>query len=718
MKIRKRITFCLCLDAEFGSGSLVEALRCGLYSVAHVLLPLAIPVLPLLNYLSARLGCVHLAYLLELAHRPASASDLEPMSRLPASQSPPQDPVATGAETFEAPAHQLQPLPLPHDELAAVSVPLVVISKSERETRDRKAIASSTDAYAYANSNAESAAAARFELRAVLRKFFVGCFARSTGGDGEAPCSCAVGDTLGMPSANAIHVLGTVSSLCCLDKRGVLSGPMPTPERVILLRARKKQTATSPLGRMPPASHSHSPAMSRAPVGIGMGVQIGLGLKGRSASEIPSSSVLTAAAAAACTSASGARSSSMCGSGPGGGAGAPLVATSSSPIGTGAQTSILLLDLTHDHAARHGVSFDEPRWHRHLSQLKPLGLAILMNTCGARTSSQYMRFADHLSSVAALYANHEVAVVNRRCLCTLARLIGFTEGATNAFVPIHTIGLYRHALHSDDKEKERGGGSGGQPAASSGSPAHIPAAPQSPTPIRALRPLSARGSAVYAVAPPSNPLARICPQTPLANVFSVLARDRSTGLAHMFSQGTADVLLELCTDYWDGRTIVPLTPLDRRKLLDQYARLSAVAYCTAFAYRPALPDDLPTPADTTTTTTTAAAAAAATSAASCSSGVTQKQRRSTTTPEVCIELPADLSGLFSHIQRRFESEGSARVSSRMRHSVCTPTGSEFQQSDGAHSQAAAAGGEIGRCLELEQRQIFIGETLFCFYLSN
>ena len=656
------------VDVEFGSGSLLEAFRCELYAIAHVLLPLAVPILPLLNSLSARLGCAHLAYLLELAHRPASASASaqEPPSR---QQLQPQPHSQMAHEPSDSLLDAQQQQQQAHVE--ELGVPLVVISqhKPEREARDRRAMASSSDA---------SESAARFELRAVLRRFILDCFTNSS----------AV-DAMGVQSANAIHVLGTLSSLCCLDKRGVLSGPMPTPERVILLRARKKAPTSLSGRQLSQPSRAHSPAIGRAPVGIGMGIQ--LGLKGRSVSEIPSSS-----ATAVCASVSV--------GGPRGGGGGGLAATASSPVS--AQTAVLMLDLTHDHAARHGVSFDEPRWHRHLAQLKPLGLAILLNTCGARTSSQYMRFADHLSSVATLYANLEIAVVNRRCLCTLARLIGFTEGATNAFAPVHTVGLYRHALSPAENKS----------CATGGTPAHMPSASAQSalnalTSTCTLRPVSTRESTSFAPAP-LNPLARISPQTPLANVFSVLVRDRSSGLAHLFSQGTADLLLELCTEYWDGRAIVPLTPTDRRKLLDQYARLSAVAYCTAFAYRPALPDDLPTDADSgarphphpaapTASSTKPLPSAAAAAAAS----VVSQKRRST--PEVCIELPADLSNLLSQIQRRFQSAQPdfASRAARMRHSVCTRTGSEFQQSNAAHSQTT---GETERFLDLEQHQIFIG----------
>ena len=86
----------------------------------------------------------------------------------------------------------------------------------------------------------------------------------------------------------------------------------------------------------------------------------------------------------------------------------------------------------------------------------------------------------------------------------------------------------------------------------------------------------------------------------------------------MFSQGTAGLLLDMCSDYWDGSELKPLNDLDRytprpppalcsfvftvfflfhlqlfcfparRRIVDFYHRTSISSYCTAFAYRPIL----------------------------------------------------------------------------------------------------------------------------------
>jgi hypothetical protein len=37
-------------------------------------------------------------------------------------------------------------------------------------------------------------------------------------------------------STNIIQVLGSISAFCCVDKKGILSWPNPTPEKVFFLR--------------------------------------------------------------------------------------------------------------------------------------------------------------------------------------------------------------------------------------------------------------------------------------------------------------------------------------------------------------------------------------------------------------------------------------------------------------------------------------------------
>ncbi|KAK2192271.1 hypothetical protein NP493_35g02031 [Ridgeia piscesae] len=57
-------------------------------------------------------------------------------------------------------------------------------------------------------------------------------------------------------------------------------------------------------------------------------------------------------------------------------------------------------------------------------------------------------------------------------------------------------------------------------------------------------------------------------------------------MLQLFSQGTADLLLDTCTDYWDGNDLCVLNDTERKKIADFFQRTSMSSYCTAFAYRP------------------------------------------------------------------------------------------------------------------------------------
>ena len=92
-----------------------------------------------------------------------------------------------------------------------------------------------------------------------------------------------------------------------------------------------------------------------------------------------------------------------------------------------------------------------------------------------------------------------------------------------------------------------------------------------------------------------------------------------SGTEQMLSHGTADVVLEACTDFWDGADIYPLSGSDRwvrkhtpaagapgsrawgitgplasrppflpgrKKVLDFYQRACLSGYCSAFSYKP------------------------------------------------------------------------------------------------------------------------------------
>ncbi|XP_050346220.1 transmembrane protein 94 isoform X2 [Nymphalis io] len=307
-------------------------------------------------------------------------------------------------------------------------------------------------------------------------------------------------------TANIVHVLGSLSALCCVDKKGILSWPNPTAEKVFFLRN------SSPL--------SHNSSKTSLNGSMGHQSQTNLNQDG-DVKQNPEPS-----------------------------------------------TIVEVLDLTHDQNAPFRVEFDEQRWRTHLARLKPLGLAALLNTCARAPRHTYAHFCAHLTCEAH-HSEDLVPVTNRRCLCELAKQIGFTDAVAESYDVQECLAVFRH-LQADTIRRETRF-------------------------VRSLH-LSTRV------------------KVPLPHMLAVIVKDQSNQL-QMLTQGTADIILDSCVDYWNGRDLTPISPSDRKKIIDFYQRNSLTAYCTAFAYKPL------------------------------TRGVSPALARQ------YLELPADSRALFAHAQR-------------------------------------------------------------------
>ncbi|KAI8435668.1 hypothetical protein MSG28_003928 [Choristoneura fumiferana] len=274
-------------------------------------------------------------------------------------------------------------------------------------------------------------------------------------------------------TANIVHVLGSLSALCCVDKKGILSWPNPTAEKVFFLR------------NSGPASGASSKTSL-----VGSMRQSQTNLDQEVAQIEPS-------------------------------------------------TIVEVLDLTHDQNAPFCVEFDDQRWRQHLARLKPLGLAAVLNTCAPAPRHTYAHFCAHLTCEAQ-YSEDLVPVTNRRCLCELAKQIGFTEAVEESYTVQDCLAIFRH-LQADTIRRETRF-------------------------VRSLH-LSTRV------------------KVPLPHMLAVVVKDQANQL-QMLTQGTADIILDSCVDYWNGRDLTPISPADRKKIIDFYQRNSLTAYCTAFAYKP------------------------------------------------------------------------------------------------------------------------------------
>lgn len=50
---------------------------------------------------------------------------------------------------------------------------------------------------------------------------------------------------------------------------------------------------------------------------------------------------------------------------------------------------------------------------------------------------------------------------------------------------------------------------------------------------------------------------------PFPHMVAVVMREQSHGDLQLMSQGTADIILDFCVDYWDGHDLCPMSPADR-----------------------------------------------------------------------------------------------------------------------------------------------------------
>ncbi|XP_055296845.1 transmembrane protein 94 isoform X2 [Sitodiplosis mosellana] len=311
-------------------------------------------------------------------------------------------------------------------------------------------------------------------------------------------------------SSNVVQVLGSVTALCCIDKKGILSWPNPTAEKVLILRDAENDYSSEAESESSFDSHERSTKSDKND-------------RETAIFETKSSQSRTNKRTTESKASASKRDSGR------------IIDTHKHP-GTVAE----VLDLTHDQCSPFRIDFDDHSWKKHIDSLKPLGLAILVNTCCQKTQEHYSKFCAHVTAVATLDKDL-VPVTNRRCLCELAKQIGFTDKATDLFNLEGQIASYMH-LQPEVVRRD----------------------------IRFARHLRIASKV----------------KVPFPHSLSVVIRDIQSNSLQMLTQGTADIVLDCCDDFWDGQDLRPLGSQERKRAQDFYQRNALTSYCTAFAYRP------------------------------------------------------------------------------------------------------------------------------------
>ena len=385
---------------------------------------------------------------------------------------------------------------------------------------------------------------------------------------------------------NMVHTLGSLTSLCCTDKKGILSWPNTSAEKVFLL---KKDDQNDQKGNIEINKGAYFNPASNEEANVASPEKSALdrSFDDKTIHDNPKSN----------------KDTWNCHS---------TEASNSAKEGYNTKPPVMsteILTITHDIHNPFRVDFDDPTWTKFSNHLKPLGLSILLNTCNISTEEKYTDFFNHLvcestrtvhergkqqqaqkdkrkanqkedadiqitgfgtktngeettdldvvrvASVNGLHcegagvaasttgkrgeAVEMLPIVTRGCLCEIPKKLGLTNRTTKGrFNLSNQIQIFRHVKPNPHDDKF----------------------------VKNLN------------------LARL--KFPFPHMVSVTVQQRTTGGWQLFSQGTPDIILDSCTDAWSGEDLDTLSEETRKKILDFYHRASLSSYCTAFSFRP------------------------------------------------------------------------------------------------------------------------------------
>ncbi|XP_077183955.1 transmembrane protein 94 isoform X3 [Paroedura picta] len=361
-------------------------------------------------------------------------------------------------------------------------------------------------------------------------------------------------------TSSLLHSLGSVTVLCCVDKQGILSWPNPSPETVLFFSGKVEpphsshEDLTDEIStrsfchpEMEEEPHERDALLS-GPLSDIVCITNEQDRTEWSTSNTPKSSDTHLHKKTSSRSKHPSGSNVSFSRDTEGGEEEPVqsqVEADSEGLACEAEDFVCdyhleMLSLSQDQQNPSCIQFDDANWQTHLTSLKPLGLNVLLNLCNASVTERLCRFSDHLCNIALQETHNAVLPVHVPWgLCELARLIGFTPGAKELFKQENYLALYR--LPSDEMVKEM---------------------------------MLGKLSFITKRRPP------------LSHMISLFVKDTTTSTEQMLSHGTADIILEACTDFWDGSDIYPLSGSDRKKVLDFYQRACLSGYCSAFSYKP------------------------------------------------------------------------------------------------------------------------------------
>ncbi|KAI8076326.1 uncharacterized protein BX664DRAFT_344388 [Halteromyces radiatus] len=192
------------------------------------------------------------------------------------------------------------------------------------------------------------------------------------------------------------------------------------------------------------------------------------------------------------------------------------------------------LDLEEDSDEPFGYTFEDEDWESYLPQLKPVGLNFMLNTnCGV---VQGRKRTDYHRKRSKLQVYGRTAAARQACICRLGKCIGFRENSLQSFAlraEIYTFAPYHDILMTPRYQF----------------------------------------SQYYEFEVP--------------NALSTVFEERSSGSYQLLTDGHPALVLDKCSDYWDGTSLQTMSSKMEKKIHDffQNAEIHDMQ-CIAYAYRP------------------------------------------------------------------------------------------------------------------------------------
>lgn len=350
------------------------------------------------------------------------------------------------------------------------------------------------------------------------------------------------------PNYRCFHILGSLTSVCAMDKEYVLTGGYPLPEKVFFFRTEdiegergdtnENSNEVHPDGEQDGVGDEVDSMAVRievtSPTGDG---QVALSTElereeNSSSTFVPSDSGTENRYPSSTELEYNSDNAQPLDSLP------TEVAGSSSALSDTPPFEVVteILDLSPDLEHNSGISFDNINWQSYSTSLKPIGVNILVSShilqdpygCNPVAFTRELR--EHLDKTL--------------CACSLGVEIGVSHFTSDRFDS--EVVLYTSGEKDSDMQK-------------------------SLTTRRA-------NSAVLC-----NDFTVVHP-----HLISSVIRNKVTGSHLLMSRGSGDMVATCCSDFWDGKDLQPMTNFERGTILEFYNRRNFTSYCVALAYNPLL----------------------------------------------------------------------------------------------------------------------------------